>query len=96
MVLFVEGYINKNTQITLYSEDVELNLISGKLLRRELFSDGYNFEELGIGGLNKELIYAFRRALSTRAFKPSLIEKIGVASVKGIILYGKPGCKRRC
>jgi vesicle-fusing ATPase len=90
--LFVDGNINKNTEIILFSDDVELNLIGSKLLKRDLFRDDYNFEEIGIGGLNKELIGVFRRALSTRAFKPSIAEKLGIKHVKGILLYGAPGC----
>lgn len=87
-----EGYLNSTTQINLKSDDVSLNFMSAKLLRRDLFRDNYNFEEIGIGGLDKELINAFRRALSTRAYKPATAEKLGIKHVKGILLYGPPGC----
>jgi vesicle-fusing ATPase len=86
------GFINDNVNINIYSDDVTLNLVGSKLLKRDLFRDDYNFEEIGIGGLNKELIGVFRRALSTRAFKPIIAEKLGIKHVKGILLYGLPGC----
>ena len=86
-----EGYITKDTNITIFSDDVTLNLVGSKLLKRDLFRDNYNFEEIGIGGLNKELIGCFRRALSTRAFKPIIAEKLGIKHVKGILLFGPPG-----
>ena len=91
IILQNEGYINNDTNIIIFSDDVTLNLIGSKLLKRDLFRDNYNFEEIGIGGLDKELVNVFRRALSTRAFKPSLIEKLGIKHVKGILLYGAPG-----
>ncbi len=86
-----EGYITKETNIIILSDDVTLNLIGSKLLKRDLFNDNYNFEEIGIGGLNKELIGVFRRALSTRAFKSTTAGKLGIKHVKGILLYGPPG-----
>ena len=86
------GFMDKNVNLNIYSDDVTLNLVGAKLLKRDLFRDDYNFEEIGIGGLNKELIGVFRRALSTRAFKPSIAEKLGIKHVKGILLFGAPGC----
>ncbi len=85
------GWINKNTITDIYSDDVTLNLVGSKLLKRDLFRDDYNFEDIGIGGLNNELIGVFRRALSTRAVKPSIVENLGIKHVKGILLYGPPG-----
>jgi len=86
-----EGYINKDTNINICSDDVTLNLVGSRLLKRDLFRDDYNFEEIGIGGLDKELISVFRRALTTRAFKPTIAEKLGIKHVKGILLFGPPG-----
>lgn len=86
-----EGFITKKTIINISTVDPTLNLISAKLLKRDLFCDNYNFESIGIGGLDNELIGVFRRALATRAIKPSIIEKLGIKHVKGILLYGPPG-----
>jgi vesicle-fusing ATPase len=86
-----EGYMTTSTNITIVSNDVMLNIVGSKLLKRDLFRDDYNFEEIGIGGLDKELLCAFRRALSTRAMKPSVVEKLGIKHVKGLLLFGNPG-----
>jgi len=85
------GIMGNKTEIIVKSTDTYLNLITGKVLKRDLFRDNYNFEELGIGGLDQELIKLFRRALSTRALNPAIISKLGINHVKGILLYGPPG-----
>ena len=86
------GYLAPNTTIEISSSDVSFQMMSSSLLKRDLFREDYNFEEIGIGGLNRELVNVFRRALSTRAFPPSVAEKLGISHVKGILLYGFPGC----
>ena len=86
------GYLAPNSTIEINSSDVSFQMMSSSLLKRDLFREDYNFEEIGIGGLNHELVNVFRRALSTRAFPPSVAEKLGISHVKGILLYGFPGC----
>ncbi|CAN8104616.1 unnamed protein product [Discula destructiva] len=51
----------------------------------------FNFESLGIGGLDDEFQVIFRRAFASRIFPPNLIEQLGIMHVKGILLYGPPG-----
>lgn len=51
-----------------------------------------NFQKLGIGGLKNELDTLFRRFFLLRMFHPSTLCKFGVKPVKGLILYGPPGC----
>lgn len=51
----------------------------------------FNFETLGIGGLDDEFSTIFRRAFASRIFPPNLIEQLGIMHVKGILLYGPPG-----
>lgn len=50
-----------------------------------------NFQELGIGGLDKEFNEIFRRAFNSRRYPQSMIEKYGIKHVKGLLLYGPPG-----
>lgn len=87
----VEGYITKDTLFNITSDDINLNIVGSKLLKRDLFRDDYNFEEIGIGGLNKELVNVLRRCLSTRSYKKSVVQKLGIKHVKGMLLYGSPG-----
>ncbi|KAJ2631271.1 transport between ER and Golgi ATPase protein [Coemansia sp. RSA 1290] len=51
----------------------------------------FRFEDLGIGGLDREFSSIFRRAFASRIFPPDLVSKLGVQHVKGILLYGPPG-----
>lgn len=51
----------------------------------------FKFEELGVGGLDKEFANIFRRAFASRVFPPAFIEKLGISHVKGLLLYGPPG-----
>ena len=51
----------------------------------------FNFEDLGIGGLEKEFWTIFRRAFASRIFPPDIFAKFGVRHVRGLMLYGPPG-----
>lgn len=57
----------------------------------KIFRNDWNFESMGIGGLNKEFADIFRRAFASRIFPPALVQKLGISHVKGILLYGPPG-----
>ncbi|KAL3153125.1 hypothetical protein ABBQ38_012143 [Trebouxia sp. C0009 RCD-2024] len=58
----------------------------------KLFKDKeFNFEKLGIGGLDNQFEQIFRRAFASRVFPPAVIEKLGIHHVKGVLLYGPPG-----
>ncbi|KAG0302265.1 transport between ER and Golgi ATPase protein [Dissophora globulifera] len=56
-----------------------------------LIQPNFKFEDMGIGGLDKEFSNMFRRAFASRIFPPSIVEKMGIQHVKGILLYGPPG-----
>lgn len=56
-----------------------------------LIQPNFKFEDMGIGGLDKEFSNMFRRAFASRIFPPSVVEKMGIQHVKGILLYGPPG-----
>jgi vesicle-fusing ATPase len=56
-----------------------------------IFSSNFRMEDLGIGGLDKELVNIFRRAFASRRFPPSVLKKDGITHVRGVLLYGPPG-----
>lgn len=58
---------------------------------RNLLLPDFKFEDMGIGGLDSEFGAIFRRAFASRIFPPSIVDKIGIQHVKGILLYGPPG-----
>ena len=51
----------------------------------------FNFEKLGIGGLDAQFEQIFRRAFASRIFPPAMLERLGIHHVKGVLLYGPPG-----
>jgi vesicle-fusing ATPase len=51
----------------------------------------FNFEKLGIGGLDAQFEQIFRRAFASRIFPPAMLERLGIQHVKGVLLYGPPG-----
>lgn len=51
----------------------------------------FNFEALGIGGLDNEFSQIFRRAFASRLFPSQVMRNLGIKHVKGILLYGPPG-----
>lgn len=56
-----------------------------------IFKSNFNFEEIGIGGLDKQFQIIFRRAFSSRLLPKKLITDLGINHVRGIILHGPPG-----
>jgi vesicle-fusing ATPase len=59
--------------------------------RSDIIKPDFNFENLGVGGLDKEFGDIFRRAFASRVFPVSVVQKLGIRHVKGILLYGPPG-----
>lgn len=51
----------------------------------------FRFEDMGIGGLADEFGTIFRRAFASRIFPQSLIDKLGIQHVRGVLLHGPPG-----
>lgn len=58
---------------------------------KDVFRPDFDFEKMGIGGLDKEFSDIFRRAFASRVFPPSVVQKLGIHHVKGMLLYGPPG-----
>jgi vesicle-fusing ATPase len=59
---------------------------------KELFNiNPFHLEKMGIGGLGEEFITLFRRAFITRLMPPSLMKKLKLKHVKGVLLYGPTG-----
>ena len=56
-----------------------------------LFKKDFDFQNMGIGGLNAQFQTMFRRAFASRIF-PGLVKQLGINHVRGILLYGPPGC----
>ncbi|XP_039596808.1 vesicle-fusing ATPase isoform X2 [Polypterus senegalus] len=90
------GLIIGNSQVIFEkAESSSLTLIGKaktKMDRQSIINPDWNFERMGIGGLDKEFSDIFRRAFASRVFPPEIVEQMGCKHVKGILLYGPPGC----
>uniref|UniRef100_A0A1A7XLC0 Vesicle-fusing ATPase n=1 Tax=Iconisemion striatum TaxID=60296 RepID=A0A1A7XLC0_9TELE len=90
------GLLLANSQVIFEKSDNSAVLLTGKSKTREarqsIISPDWNFEKMGIGGLDKEFSDIFRRAFASRVFPPDIVEQMGCKHVKGILLYGPPGC----
>lgn len=83
-----------NINNTILSKSTKINFIFGdnEITKKEFFKQKFDFEELGIGGLNEEFKLIFRRAFATRLIKDKdLINKLNIKHLKGMILYGPSG-----
>lgn len=76
------------------AENSSLNLIGqakGKAIRQTIINPDWDFQKMGIGGLDKEFSAIFRRAFASRVFPTEIVTQLGCKHVKGILLYGPPG-----
>jgi hypothetical protein len=48
-----------------------------KVVRQSILNPDFDFNKLGIGGLDKEFNAIFRRAFASRVFPPEVVEMLG-------------------
>jgi len=85
------GLLLPNTKITFEGPINLTGKAKGKIQRTSIINPSWDFQKMGIGGLDKEFNAIFRRAFASRVFPPELVEQLGCKHVKGILLYGPPG-----
>mmetsp|Transcript_31959 Transcript_31959/g.76317 ORF Transcript_31959/g.76317 Transcript_31959/m.76317 type:complete len:738 (+) Transcript_31959:77-2290(+) len=57
-----------------------------------IFLSDFDFAKLGIGGLDSEFNQIFRRAFASRIWPAHIIKQMGIHHVRGMLLFGPPGC----
>ncbi|PHJ20616.1 n-ethylmaleimide-sensitive fusion protein [Cystoisospora suis] len=88
----MRGQLTEKSQVLFVgADDGRVCVQSRRVMQRNILPPDFNFEELGIGGLNKEFSVIFRRAFVSRIFPPSVIQEMGIKHVRGMLLYGPPG-----
>jgi vesicle-fusing ATPase len=88
------GILTRQTEINFSKDartDINLKASDRRPAANAIIRPDFKFENMGIGGLDAEFSTIFRRAFASRVFPPGLIDKLGIAHVKGILLYGPPG-----
>ena len=85
------GIIMKDTELEFSSTSKDLKINSQKMKMKKLTKDDFNFEDMGVGGLQKQFSDIFRIAFASRRYPSSYLEKYGISHVKGMLLFGPPG-----
>ena len=91
------GAFTTNTQITWKKSPGAKSPIiltgkgTGPTRNDNLFKQEFDFEKMGIGGLGAQFQTIFRKAFASRIF-PGLLKEMGMSHVRGMLLYGPPGC----
>ena len=88
------GILTRTTQMNFFKDaksGINLKASARRPAANAILQPSFKFEDMGIGGLDKEFSAIFRRAFASRIFPPGLIQNMGVQHVKGILLYGPPG-----
>lgn len=89
------GLLNAQTFIVLTkAQGAPLALVGMDANRQganQIIKSDFNFEQMGIGGLDAEFSDIFRRAFASRIFPPAVLKQLGVQHVRGMLLYGPPG-----
>lgn len=69
-----------------------IKLVGGQEVNTNaIIQPDFDFEQMGIGGLDKEFWTIFRRAFTSRIHSQEVIQALGIRHVKGLVLYGPPG-----
>jgi len=90
----LKGVLMRQTNIQFVkAQGTTLRLTGGSTGRtvNAIIRPDWNFESMGIGGLDKEFSDIFRRAFASRVFPQAVVSKLGIKHVKGLLLYGPPG-----
>lgn len=88
------GFVEEGTEMAFkpsLQASKMLKIKSDKMKEKEIFKKNFNFQEMGIGGLDKEFEEIFRRAFNSRRYPQMVLDKYGIKHVKGMLLYGPPG-----
>ena len=82
--------LEKDMKLSRCSTDAEQ--MSSELIARAGAGSAFTGEKLGIGGLDDVLSQVKRRIWTPLAAPPSLLQELGTQPVRGLLLYGLPGC----
>lgn len=96
------GFIDETTKITLTGSNISSsvpefsnrrhNSISSSNSEGSIFNGEFNFQDMGIGGLDEQYKVMLRRVFGFRLTPKEHRESLCIDQIKGILLFGLPGC----
>lgn len=75
-----------------FDKNITIDNLDVSTTSTQLFNGNFNFIDMGIGGLDNQFEIMFRRTFSSRLLPDKMLKNLGINHVRGIILYGAPGC----
>ncbi len=82
-----------DTSISVEAADTRLRVTGNSCSQsKSVVGAGFNFFQMGIGGLDDEFQTIFRKAFASRAASAAVLDDIGMKHARGMLLYGPPGC----
>lgn len=93
------GLFDASTEVTLNGDgDIDSKTGNNTVFSGEAsatvaaaLSRHWDFERMGIGGLDREFETIFRRAFASRIYPPAVVKRLGIRHVRGVLLHGPPG-----
>ena len=84
------GTLHYNTKFSISSRTCSLR---GDCVveTQSIIAPDFDFNELGIGGLDNEISELFRRVFTKRLLPANIVEQFHAQHAKGVLLYGPPG-----
>jgi vesicle-fusing ATPase len=85
------GFVCETTEYN-FNKGTNVKLLNKKSSdNNQIFNTNFDFKELDIGGMEKELATILRRVFISRVLPSDIITKLNISHVKGLIMYGPPG-----
>lgn len=72
------------------SDNSSINLIGnakGMQTRQSIINPDWDFQKMGIGGLDNEFSAIFRRAFASRVFPPEIVQQLGIFLLKCLVIF---------
>ncbi len=80
------GIVMEKTDVTFMKDPqskIRIKPSTRKASPYAVIAPDFKFEDMGIGGLDREFSAIFRRVFASRVFPPALVQKLGIKHVKG-------------
>jgi len=81
------GFLKDEQIVSFTFETVgNIKISLSKTGQKEIFKKNFNFNDIGIGGLDSEFGKIFRRIFTSRLYPQQVLKKLGINHVRGMLL----------